>query len=72
MVEPSPGAGLDHHLVAAMHQFGDARGGDGDAVLVVLDLSRDADAARLLLGRDFADISVKNIRRVAITPAIIR
>ena len=37
------GAGLDQHLVTATGQLGDARRGDGDAVLVVLDLGRDAD-----------------------------
>ena len=36
--------GLDDHLVTAVDQLGDARGGDGDSVLVVLDLGRDSDA----------------------------
>ena len=34
----------DHDVDAAVDQLGDTVGGDGDAVLVVLDLSRDADA----------------------------
>ncbi len=38
------GAGLNQHLVTAVGQFGHACRGDGDAVLVVLDLGRDADA----------------------------
>ena len=36
--------GLDDHLVTAVNQLGDARGGDGDSVFVVLDLGRDSDA----------------------------
>ena len=38
------GAGLHQHLMATVHQLGHAGGGDGDAVLVVLDLGGDADA----------------------------
>jgi hypothetical protein len=38
------GAGLDDDVVAAANQLGDPSGGDGDAVFVVLDLGRDADA----------------------------
>ena len=41
---PLAGPGLDYHLVAAMHQFGGTGRSDSDAILVVLDLSRDADA----------------------------
>ena len=38
------GTCLNEYLVAVAYQFAGARRGDGDPVLVVLDLSRDADA----------------------------
>ena len=37
-------AGLDEHVVTAAGQLGDTGRGDGDPVLVVLDLGRDSDA----------------------------
>ncbi len=37
-------AGLNEHLVAAVDQFGHTGRGDGNSILVVLDLGRDADA----------------------------
>ena len=37
-------AGLDDHLVAAVDQLGHTGRGDGDSILVVLDLGRDSDA----------------------------
>ena len=49
--DAATGIGLDQHGVAGMGEFGDALGGETDAVFVVLDLFGNADQHRMTLLR---------------------